>query len=123
MCRRRALAAPALLLVMLAGCADAGPSYLDHLNQLVGRPEAEAVSLLGAPDRVLNTDGGRFLGWTTISNRVVPGGYWPGGFYGRRGVASGFWAPDRFIQQQCVTTANIKAGMVQAFSLNGDCPR
>jgi hypothetical protein len=114
---------PVVVLAALAGCADPGPTYLDHLNALVGRPEVEAVAALGAPDRAFETEGTKFLGWTTLSTRVVPGGYWPGGFYGRRGVAGGYWAPDRYVQAQCLTTATVRQGRVQGFSLNGDCPR
>jgi hypothetical protein len=112
---------------LLAGCADRGPSYFDQLNMLVGRPEVEAVQALGAPDRVFDSDGARFLGWTSIRTRVIPGAYWPGGFggfHGRRGgFGGGYWEPDRYVQAQCLTTATIRDGRVQGFSLNGDCPR
>jgi hypothetical protein len=118
----RALA-PVALAAVLAGCADPGPTYLDQLNALVGRPEVEAVQALGAPDRAFESDGTKFLGWTSIGTRVIPGGYYPGGFYGRRGVAPGYWGPDRYVQAQCLTTATIRGGRVQGFSLNGDCPR
>lgn len=122
----RFLAAVAPVLA-LAACADPGPSYLDQLNQFVGRPEAEAIAALGAPDRVYEAGGAKFLGWTTIRTRVVPGGYWPGGFGGfygpRRGAGFGAWAPDQFVQAQCLTTATVREGRVQGFSLNGDCPR
>ncbi|MCC7284499.1 MAG: hypothetical protein IT556_19120 [Acetobacteraceae bacterium] len=118
-------AAAFLFLVGLSACADPGPSYLDQLNMLVGRSEDQVIAALGAPDRVYQTDDARFLGWTSVQTRWVPGGYWPGfGPYRRHYPGGmGYWAPDRYIQAQCVTTATFRGGRAQGFSLNGDCPR
>jgi hypothetical protein len=117
--------AAVLTLLWLGACADRGPSYLDQLNQLVGRDEDQVIAVLGAPDRVYRTDDAKFLGWTSIQTRWVPGGYWPGFWpYGARYPGGmGYWAPDRYIQAQCVTTGTFRDGRAQGFSLNGDCPR
>lgn len=114
-----------LPVALLCACADPGPSYMDQLNQFIGRPEDAAIAALGAPDRVYRTDDAKFLGWTSLHTRVVPGGYWPGFAlgYGRYPGGMGYWAPDRYIQSQCLTTATVRDGRVQGFSLNGDCPR
>lgn len=117
--------AAGLAAALAAACTDPRPSYLDQLNTLVGRPEDEAIALLGAPDRAYQTDDAKFLGWTSLQTRVIPGGYWPraGPYVGRGPWAMGYWAPDRYIQAQCVTTATVRGGRIQGFSLNGDCPR
>jgi hypothetical protein len=118
------IALAVLPVALLSGCADPGPSYLDQLNQFVGRPEGEVIAALGAPDRVYQSDESKFLGWTSLRTRVVPGAYYPGfgPYYGRH-RSFGYWAPDRYIQAQCLTTATVRQGRVQGFSLNGDCPR
>lgn len=118
----------------VAACAgDRGPTYAEQLNQFVGRPEVEAVAALGAPSQSYETGGKKFLTWTSVRSRVVPGPYYPsfygsgfyGGGYGRRGVgmgySPGFWGPDRVLQDSCATTATVERGVVQGFSLNGAC--
>ena len=116
-----------LATLVLAGCVDPGPSYRDVLNRLVGRPDTEAIGMLGVPDRQYASDTGdgtKFLGWTTMNNRIIPGPYWPGGYgpYPWRGPGWGWWGPDRVMQTQCLTTATVRQGHVLGFSLNGDCP-
>ncbi len=102
---------------------------MDQLNPLVGRPEAEAIAALGVPDRVYASDSGdgtKYLGWTSLSTRVVPGPFYPGGGFGPypwRYGGWGYWGPDRYVQTQCVTTATVRDGRIQGFALHGDCPR
>lgn len=123
---RRVLAL--LVLVALAGCAEPGPSYRDVLNTLIGRPESEAIALLGVPDHTYASDsagGTKFLGWTSITTRVVPGPYWPGGYYGPyawRYRGWGHWEPDRYVRTECRTTATVREGRVIEFTLHGHCP-
>jgi len=118
-----------LLVLPLGGCAlvDSGPTYAEQLNQFVGRPEVDVVSALGAPNQTYESGGKKFLTWSTVRSRVVPGPYYPGfygGGYGRRGVGMGYsslWAPDQVVVDSCNTTAVVQNGRVQGFTLNGTC--
>lgn len=120
-----------LLFVLLNGCAlvDPGPTYAEQLNQFVGRPEVEVVTAFGAPSQTYESGGKKFLTWSTVRSRMVPGPYYPGFYgggaaYGRRGVGMGYaggWGPDQVVVDSCNTTAVVQNGRVQGFSLNGAC--
>lgn len=108
-------ALPLLLLSVLAGC-DTGPSRQQVLSSLVGRPESDALRTLGAPNRMIEANGHRFLAYDEQSVGYAPAPYFgPFGFYG-----GGFYGGGVMIPRQCEMTLEVVAGRVASFTLRGN---
>ena len=105
--------APLLILALLAGC-DTGPSRSQVLTSLVGHPEADALRVLGAPNRILEANGSRFLAYDERSLDYVPApGFAPFG-YGY------FYGPSLAYPRTCETTVEVQAGRVRSWNLRGN---
>ncbi len=104
---------PILILAALAGC-DVGPSRQQVLASLVGRPESDALRTLGAPNRVIEANGHKFLAYDDQSVGYVPSPYIaPFGFYGYVGAPV-------LVTRACEMTLEVVAGRVQSFALRGN---
>ena len=103
-----------LAVLTLAGC-DTGPSRSQVLAGLVGRPESDALRMLGAPNRVIEANGHRFLAFDDQYVGYVPSPYF-GGFYGY-----GYFGPAAYpVVRGCETTIEVVAGRVSSFTLRGN---
>ena len=99
------------LAATLAGCAT-GPSRSEALASLVGRPESDALRILGAPNHVLDANGHHFLAYEDTGINYVTGS--PYGF--------GYYAPISVpIVRICTTTLEITDGRVSSWTLRGAC--
>ena len=106
----RAIGLLILTATTLTGCAT-GPSRADALASLVGRPESDALRVLGAPNRMLEANGHRFLAYEDSGVGYVAGA--PFGF--------GYYAPVSFpVVRSCTTTLEITAGRVTSWNLRGN---
>ncbi len=105
------------LLLLLASC-QTGASRQQVLQSLVGRPEADALRVLGAPNRMLTSGGHRFLAYDDrrIGYAAVPPPFGPFGygfFYGPSSVP---------VERVCETTLEVVSGRVASWTLRGnDC--
>ena len=79
----RAIGLLILAATTLTGCAT-GPSRADALASLVGRPESDALRVLGAPNRMLEANGHRFLAYEDSGVGYVTGAPFGFGYYARR---------------------------------------
>ena len=117
-------------LALLAGCAYPNPQHVAQLNALVGKSEPDLLRTYGVPNRVYDTSGLRFVTYSVNRIESIPGdygsgfgygGFGYGGFgYGYGGGFGGF-GPE-IVQRDCNTTFELRAGVVQSYSLRGnDC--
>ena len=86
------------LVAALAGCADQGAARRAFLASLIGRQEASVIQALGAPARVYETSGVKFLAYEDGRPVTAPGGR----VYG-----------------DCQMTLAVANGRVQSWTLNG----
>ncbi len=94
-----------LALSLLTGCVMR-PDRRAVLNPLIGHPEADAVRVLGVPNRSLDTDGRRFLAY--VDSWGAP--------YGAYGYDT---SPDFYVWT-CETTLEIVQGKVASYVLRGN---
>jgi hypothetical protein len=116
-----------LALLVLAGCGDPGRAELEaRLGELVGRSEVELVRRMGAPARVVEAGGRRFLAWSHswLEPPYVPGaaaagfaGWGPGGF-----GMYGFGGP-MLVERGCEATFEVAQERVAGFTLRGNACR
>lgn len=124
-------------LALLAGCAYPNPRHVAELKTMVGKSEADLVRAQGVPSKTYETGSAKFLSYRMNRIDVIgDGGFYPGfgdggfgygggyggfgGGYGGFGYGGGF-GPD-ITQRDCDTTFELKAGIVQSWSLRGnDC--
>ncbi len=119
----------------LAGCEIPSAAERARLDALVGHPELDVLRSYGVPTRSYNAQGHDFLAYDNSYTTYDPGfgpwggfgpyggfgygGFGYGGFgYGGLGFGGGF--PPSVNTYSCVTTFEIAAGRVAAWSLHGD---
>ena len=85
------------LAAALAGCADQGAARRAFLASLIGRQEASVVQALGAPARVYEASGVKFLAYED-GRPLAPGGR---------------------VYSDCEMTLTMANGRVQSWTLNG----
>ena len=102
-----------LLVAAVAGCAT-GPTRPEVLAALVGRPEADALRTLGAPNRILEANGSRFLAYDERRLDYAPApGFGPYGY--------GYFFPATVAYQRaCETTVEVLGGTVRSWNLRGN---
>ena len=102
-----------LAAVTLAGC-DTGPSRQEFLASLVGRPESDAIRLLGAPTHLIEANGHRFLAYQDAGV-----GYLPAAPFGPFGY--GYYYPVGIpVVRTCETTLEVVGGRVASWTLRGN---
>jgi len=118
-----------LVLLALAGCGDPGREELEgRLGELVGTSETELVRRMGAPARVVEAGGRRFLAYTQswLDTGYMPGAAAAGfGGFGPRGgfgMGYGFGAP-LLVERNCEATFEVANSRVAAFTLRGNACR
>ena len=102
---------------LIAGCVNQIAVRQEELTRWVGRPEAELVQAMGAPNRSYETGGMKFLTYEERRVEIVPGSPYyagPGAFW----YGGGF--PPTAVNLACDTTFSIGGGVVRAFSLRGN---
>jgi hypothetical protein len=97
----------------LAGC-ETGPSRQEVLASLVGRPESDALRVLGAPNHLIEADGHRFLAYQDSGV-----GYVPTAPFGPFGYAY-YYPVSVPIVRTCETTIEVTAGRVASWTLRGN---
>lgn len=109
---------PLVALLALAAC-DTGPSRQQALASLVGRPESDALRSLGAPNRVIEANGHKFLAYDDQRVGYQPTPFIaPFGFYGY-GYGYGYGGAIPVVQG-CETTLEVVGGNVASFHLRGN---
>lgn len=105
-----------LVATSVAGCAT-GPTRSEVLASLVGRPEADAIRTLGAPNRILQANNSRFLAYDERSLNYAPGpGFGPYGPFGY-----GYFIPVTVpYERSCETTVEVTGGVVRSWNLRGN---
>jgi hypothetical protein len=101
----------------LAGCGNMLASRQAELSVWVGKPETELVGAMGAPSRIYETGGMKFLTYEErrveidpgMPSFIGPGPFWYGG---------GF--PPTATTLVCDTIFTIAGGVVRAYSLRGN---
>jgi hypothetical protein len=99
---------------LVAGCTDGLAARQAQLAQWVGRPETDLVGILGAPTRVYETDGTKFLTYDDRRVEIQPAYFGPGPFW----YGGGF--PPTATTLECNTTFTVAGGVVRAYSLRGN---
>lgn len=105
-----------LVAATLAGCAT-GPTRSEVLASLVGHPEADALRVLGAPNRILEASGSKFLAYDERQVGYAPApGFGPYGPFGY-----GYYFPPAVpYQRVCETTVEVLGGVVRSWNLRGN---
>ena len=98
----------------LAGC-ETGPSRQQMLASLVGRPESDALRLLGAPTHLIESGGHRFLGYQDSGF-----GYVPAAPFGPFGYGYGYYPVGIPVVRSCETTIEVTDGRVASWTLRGN---
>ncbi len=105
-----------LILVALAGC-ETGPSRQQVLAGLVGHQESDALRTLGAPNRIIEANGHKFLAFDDQHVGYVPSPYF-GGF---GGYGYGFFGPVSYpVLRGCEMTLEVVGGRVVSYTLRGN---
>ncbi|MGI4793879.1 MAG: hypothetical protein ACRYG8_07320 [Janthinobacterium lividum] len=104
--------------VTLAGC-ETGPSRQQVLAAMVGRPESDAIRAFGAPQRMIEANGHRFIAYEDTGVGYVPTApFGPFGF--GYGYGYGFGPAAFPIVRSCETTLEIVGGRVVSWTLRGN---
>ncbi len=101
----------------MAGC-ETGVSRQEVLQSLVGRPEADAIRTLGAPNRTFPANGHTFLAYDEerLAYAPVSPVYGPFGPFGY-----GYFGPATVpMMRACATTLEVAAGRVVSWTLRGN---
>jgi hypothetical protein len=101
--------------VLLSGCTGGLAERHAELSHWIGQPESQLIAAMGAPHRVYDSGGMKFLTYQEVEVQREPAG----GYYFGPGPAAptGFGGP-RLIST-CETTFTVSGGVVRAFSLRG----
>jgi len=110
----------ALASLAVAGCVYPRPSHVAALNALVGKSETDLVRAEGVPTRTYQTGGSKFMAFSMSHVESVPGDYYGWGGWGRWGGGWGAWGYPEVIERDCTTTFELKAGIVQGWTLRGN---
>ncbi len=103
-----------LIALVLAGC-DTGPSRQQFLAALVGHRESDALRTLGAPNRMIEANGHKFL---AFDDQHV--GYVPSPYFGEFG-GFGYFGPVSYpVLRGCEMTLEIVDGRVASYTLRGN---
>ena len=117
----------------LAGCQVPSAAERARLDGLIGHPEVDLLRSYGVPTRSYAAQGRDFLAYDRSYSTYDPGfgpwggfgpygGFGYGGFgyggFGGFGFAGGI--PPSYNTYSCVTTFEIDAGRVAAWTLHGD---
>ncbi|HEX3574371.1 MAG TPA: hypothetical protein VHU42_07205 [Rhodopila sp.] len=101
---------------LLAGCAGGLAQRQAELAHWVGQPEAQLIGAMGAPHRVFESGGTKFLTYEEIHVQRQPNGPY---YFGPGPAApSGFWGETT--RQVCDTTFAVAGGVVKSASLRGN---
>jgi hypothetical protein len=99
----------------LSGCGNGLAERQAELTQWIGQPEVHLVAALGAPDRVYDSGGMKFVTYEQVYVQHGPAGPY---YFGPGPAApSGFWGEPT--TSVCYTTFTVAGGVVRAFSLRG----
>lgn len=102
----------------LTGC-ETGPSRQQVLASMVGRPESDVIRAFGAPQRMIEANGHRFIAYEDTGV-----GYVPAAPFGPFGYGYGYgygFGPAAFpVVRNCETTLEINAGRVVSWTLRGN---
>jgi hypothetical protein len=101
---------------LLTGCTSGLAERQAELSQWIGQPETQLVGAMGAPNRVYDTDGIKFLTYEEVYVQQGPSG--PYYFGPGPAAASGFTGVT--YTTVCDTTFTVAGGVVKAFSLRGN---
>lgn len=104
------------LALLLGGCVNTLQERQSFLTQLVGKPEIDAITSLGVPNRSFETDGVKFLAWDQQRIDVVGGGGGPWGW--GWGWGGGF--PAQVVVWSCETTLAVRGGVIVSYNLRGN---
>lgn len=104
--------------MMLAGC-ETGPSRQQVLASMVGRPESDVIRAFGAPQRMIEANGHRFIAYEDTGVGYVPTApFSPFGF--GYGYGYGYGAVALPVVRSCETTLEINGGRVTSWTLRGN---
>ena len=108
------------LALVLAACADpaAIARHTARMNAYVGLSETELVRQLGVPSRSVDSDGHRFLAYSTSQVDIWPSSPFMGFRHYGYGYGGGF--PPQVVQWRCDTTFELVAGQVISWSQRGN---
>ncbi len=109
-----------ILLAVLVLAASADPAAIARhqarLNAFIGESETDLVRQLGVPSRSFDSDGHRFLAYSTSQVDIWPGPPLIG--FGRYGYGGGF--PPQVVQWRCDTTFELVDGHVVTWKQRGN---
>lgn len=114
---RRALPFGFLALLMLGGCAESLAQRQARLQQFVGQPVNNVISVMGVPNRSYSANGVNYIAYLEQHIEVVPpapivGPPWVFGWYNP--------FPAQVVNWQCETTFTVAGGIVRGVSLHGN---
>jgi hypothetical protein len=101
---------------LLGGCVDQLAMRQQQLSQLVGRPEAELIQMMGVPSRSYESGGVKYLAYTDGRVEVVPAFPYnppPWVWYGPA-------FPPQVVTLVCETTFAVSDGLVRSYTLRGN---
>ena len=119
----------------IGGCAYPTAAERARLNGLIGHSEVDLLRSYGVPTRSYSAQGHTFLAYDTSYTSYDPGfggfgpwgGFGPYGGFGYGGFGGGFGEvgfgggiPPSVESYSCVTTFEVNAGQVAAWTLHGD---
>jgi hypothetical protein len=117
---------PVLALALLGACAlPTVAGYEKKLNAWIGADEVDLVRNWGAPDRVHEAAGRKFIGYSAV--REVHHSGTPTTIItvikdGTESTSTTLGTPDRIEERRCYTTFELESGKVVAWSHQGeDC--
>jgi hypothetical protein len=100
----------------MVGCTSGLAERQAELSQWVGQPEAQLVAAMGAPHRVYDSGGVRFLTYEDVYVNEGPAGP----YYFGPGPAAPTGFSGTIYRTVCNTTFTVADGVVKAFGLRGD---
>jgi hypothetical protein len=119
----RRVAAPALLLPLLAlaACAQ-GPTLDQRLSTFVNRPEGELVAAMGVPVRTYEVEGRRFLQYESRRTVAFAGAPDPYPYWGPWGHRRAYFynPPPSYGVVGCDITFALRQGRVESYTFRGE---
>jgi len=106
-----------LALFTLTGCAESLAQRQARLQQFVGQPVNDVISVMGVPNRSYSANGVNYIAYLEQHIEVVPpapivGPPWVFGWYNP--------FPAQVVNWQCETTFTVAGGIVRGVSLHGN---